>query len=150
MYVCAMDETVVNELRSRKRGRKPSINYLRNHYVFLTLYDYDVKKKIEEVYNVDSYLFEVLLMCFLCSSVTDQPYFTTTMVHRLLPRKHNTNVNRNLKRLVELGYLDKVRSKGWGAASRYSCNGSTLKLLRFYSFTMNRLIKERDLSYVIE
>lgn len=145
-----MDELIRKELSRRKAGRKPSTNYMREHYVFIRLYDYEVKKRIKEVYGVEGYLFDVLMFCFLCSSVTPQPFFTSTMVSKLLPRKDITNVNRNLKRLVSLGYLDRVRSKGWGTAARYSCNGSTLKLLKFYSSTMNRTILETDLKYIIE
>lgn len=145
-----MDETVKQELSRRKAGRKPSINYMREHYVFIRLYDYEVKKKVFELYKVEGYLFDVLMFSFLCASLSEQNYFTATMVYKLLPRKHNTNVNRNLKRLVELGFLDRVRSKGWGTAARYTCNGSTLRLLKFYSYTMNKVIQNKDLSYVIE
>jgi len=145
-----MDETVRKELSRRKAGRKPSINYIREHYVFISLYDYEVKKKIKELYNVDERLIELLLFCWLCSSLTPQPYFTTTMVYKLMKRKSDRTIRRDLDYLTTLGYLDKVKSKGWGTAARYSCNGSTLKLLKFYSSTMNKTIQETDLSYVLE
>ena len=145
-----MDKDVLHEIRVKKKGRKPSINYMREHYVFIRLYDYEVKKKVFELYKVEGYLFDVLMFSFLCASLSEHNYFTATMVYKLLPRKHNTNVNRNLNRLVEVGFLDRVRSKGWGTAARYTCNGSTLRLLKFYSYTMNKVIQNKDLSYVIE
>lgn len=150
LYVCAVDKDVELELRSKRAGRKPSVNYITSHYVFVSLYDYEVKAIIFDRYGIKGYLFEVLLFSFLCSTLTPQPYFTTTMVYNLMKRKSDRTIRRDLDYLITLGYIDKVKSKGWGTAARYSCNGSTLKLLRFYSYTMNRVIKEKDLSYVIE
>jgi len=149
-YVCGMDKDIKQELSRRKGNRRPSVNYVRNHYVFVSLYDYEVKEVIYSRYGVKPYLFEVLLFSYLCSSLTDQPYFTTTMVYKVMKRKSDRTIRRDLEYLITLGYIDKVKSKGWGVAARYSLNGSALKLLRFYSYTMNRTIQEQDLSYVLE